>query len=289
VVCISEGNKELETNLYLTISKILYLPFALLLLFLYPLARGIFLLGFTPLFILPEACSPIPKFPPLLALATLFSALFYALDIISIPDKRARKYIASILSITALILLFLSTFLEPCLLISLLLALATLFSALFYALDMISMSDGKKYIASILSITALVPPILSFILPPLCGIYPCMPIFPVGFFSLTSRPYIALALFSLYMSSSFFAMRFFLAEERGLALVVGAALISLIMWFLFFSNLFSLLFLGIIPCSAVVYAPLCKMRKPMSTIKRILIFCQLFLFAFVFFALPRLR
>jgi hypothetical protein len=89
-----------------------------------------------------------------------------------------------------------------------------------------------------------------------------MPIFPVGFFSLTSRPYIAL--FSLYMSSSLFAMRLFLAEERGLALVVGAALISLIMWFLFFSNLFSLLFLGIIPCSAVVYAPFCKMREPIE-------------------------
>jgi len=237
VVCISEGNKELETNLYLTISKILYLPFALLLLFLYPLARGIFLPGFTPLFILPEACSPIPKFPLLLALGALFSALFYALDIISVPDKRARKYIASILSITAL-----------------------------------------------------VPLILSFIPPPLCDIYPCMPIFPaLGFFSLTSRPYIVLALFSLYISSSLFAMRFFLAEERGLALVVGAVLISLAVWFLFFSNLFSLLFLGIIPCSAVVYAPFCKMREPMSTIKRTLICCQLVSFAFVFFALPGLR
>jgi heme O synthase-like polyprenyltransferase len=84
-------------------------------------------------------------------------------------------------------------------------------------------------------------------------------------------------------------MRFFLAEERGLALVVGAVLISLAVWFLFFSNLFSLLFLGIIPCSAVVYAPFCKMREPMSTIKRTLICCQLVSFAFVFFALPGLR
>jgi hypothetical protein len=303
VVCISECDKELETDLYLkisrelkahpylTISKILYIPsaIALLLFSISGCSRFISLPGFALLFIFPKACPPIPKFHLFLALSALFSALFYALDLISVPDKRARKYIASILSITAFALLLLSTFLESCLIISLLLALATLFSALFYALDMISVSNrrARKFIASILSITALVPLILSsalFLL--LRDIYPCTSIFPIlCLFSPVLRPCIALALFSLYMSFSSFVLRLFLdmPEKIGPAEVVGATLTSLAVWFLFFSvPNSSLLFLGIIPCSAVAYAPLCKMRKPMSTIKRTLICCQLLSFAFVF-------
>ncbi|RZN58888.1 MAG: hypothetical protein EF810_07175, partial [Candidatus Methanodesulfokora washburnensis] len=235
-------------------------------------------------------------FPLFLALTTLFSALFYALDIISMSDRRARKYIAPILSIAAFVLLFLSILFGPCLL----LALSALFSALFYALDMISVPDGKKrkFIASILSIAILIPPALSLALSMLLRHFPFLSPeekwicsgFLLSFLPLLqfarsklSLFYIAVFFFALYMSFSFLMLRFsdVFDREIGPAQTAEAALVPLVVWFLLFPA--PILFLiGIMPCSAVVYAPLCKMRKPMSTIKRILIFCQLFLFAFVF-------
>jgi len=304
----------METHPYLTISKILYIPSAIALL-LYPLfsaygffVRIILLPGFALLFIPPGLCSSMhmhetSEFPLFLALTTLFSALFYALDLISVSDRGARKFIASILSITAFALFLLSIFLGPCLL----LVLTTLFSALFYALDMISISDVKKRkrIVSILSIAILIPPALSSALsmllrhfPPLspeekwiCSVF--LPSFlPLLQFaeSKLSLFYIVVFFFALYMSFSFLMLRFsdVFDKEIGPVQAAEAALVPLVVWFLLFPA--PILFLiGIIPCSAVIYAPLCKMREPMSTIKRTLICCQLLSFVFVFFVLPRLR
>jgi len=286
----------MEAHPYLTISKILYIPsaIALLLFSISGCSRFISLSGFALLLISPELFPHIPEFLFLpLAPITLFSALLYALDLIRVSSGNTRRYIGSILLITASILVLLYISLKPYPFISSILFLITLFSALFYALDLISVPNrrARKYIILILLITALAPPILSSALPPLlCGIYPCTPIFPVGSFSPASRLYIALALFFLYMSFSFFALRLLLdmPEKIGPAEVVVATLIPPTAWLLSFSD-FSLFFLGIIPCSAVVYAPLCKMREPMSTIKRILICCQLVSFVFVWFTLPRLR